>query len=191
MFLLNEPDETGIRSFIAGHENDAFSYPEVGATRNGLSPDGYDVDRNRILLGCGRETYQKAVEAVRSWKMFDISWLRLFWTDTPIEAGRTVCVLARHLGFRSLNACRIVYAFEERGEVEKFGFAYGTLPAHVERGEERFSVERHKATDEVWYDIYAFSRPRHALAKLAYPFSRFMQKRFAEESKRAMARACE
>jgi uncharacterized protein (UPF0548 family) len=75
---------------------------------------------------------------------------------------------------------------EEGGEIEKYGFAYGTLPAHVERGEERFSVEYHHGQDEVWYDLYAFSKPNHPLAKAVYPVSRLLQKRFARESKRAM-----
>jgi uncharacterized protein (UPF0548 family) len=55
--------------------------------------------------------------------------------DAPIEVGTTVAVLARHHGFRSLNACRIVYLIDEDdGDVRRCGFAYGTLPEHAERG---------------------------------------------------------
>jgi uncharacterized protein (UPF0548 family) len=121
--------------------------------------------------------------------MFDFAWLKLCWPDTPIVEGATVGILVRHLGFWSLNASRIVYLIEERGEVERYGFAYGTLPAHAERGEERFSVEYHQAEGKVWYDLYAFSRPRHALARAGYPVSRLLQRRFAAESKRAMVNA--
>ena len=35
--------------------------------------------------------------------------------------------------------CRIVSVFKE---VDSFGFAYGTLPGHPERGEESFVLER-------------------------------------------------
>jgi uncharacterized protein (UPF0548 family) len=73
--------------------------------------------------------------------------------------------------------------------MEKFGFAYGTLPAHVERGEERFCVEWHHADNTVWYDILAFSQPNQLPAKLAYPYVRQLQKRFGLDSKRAMMRA--
>ena len=52
-------------------------------------------------------------------------------------------------------------------------------------GEERFTVELDQIDGSVWYDLYAFSRPR-AAARLAYPFSRLLQKRFARESKEAM-----
>jgi len=48
-----------------------------------------------------------------------------------------------------------VYVIDETVPVRRFGFAYGTLPAHVEQGEERFSVELH-ADGAVWYDLRAF-----------------------------------
>jgi len=47
-----------------------------------------------------------------------------------------------HFGFWSLNAARIVYLIEEDGPCEKHGFAYGTLPEHGERGEERWRRKR-------------------------------------------------
>ncbi len=188
MFLLTKPDEAFIRRFLEKQKGETFSYPEVGASSS-VAPSGYKVDHNRILLGNGYETFLKAVEAVKSWKMFDFDWLKLCWPDTLIVEGATVGILVQHLGFWSLNACRIVYLIEERGEIERYGFAYGTLPAHAERGEERFTVEYHQASGKVWYDLYAFSRPRHALARAGYPVSRLLQRRFAAESKRAMFKA--
>jgi len=73
-------------------------------------------------------------------------------------------------------------------EPQRFGFAYGTLPGHIERGEERFLLEM-SDDDSVWYDILAFSQPRHLLTKIGYPFVRRMQKRFGRESAAAMVRA--
>jgi len=78
---------------------------------------------------------------------------------------------------------------EEDGHVKRFGFAYGTLPGHVESGEERFLIEWDRADNCVWYDILAFSRPRHILAWLGYPWVRHLQKRFRQESGAAMCRA--
>ncbi len=54
--------------------------------------------------------------------------------------------------------------------------AYGTLTEHVEIGEERFIVEFDHESNEVWYDIFAFSRPGHMLVKIGYPYSRYLQK---------------
>ena len=86
-----------------------------------------------------------------------------------------------------MNASRIVYVIEEQGRIEKYGFAYGTLADHGEIGEERFIVEFNQDDQTVWFDLYAFSRPGIA-ARLAYPVSRMLQKRFARDSKAAMYR---
>ena len=95
-------------------------------------------------------------------------------------------MLVHHLGFFSLNACRIVYRGDNDAGNKRFGFAYGTLEEHAESGEERFTVEWNRANDKVCYDILAFSRPRQTLARVGYPLSRFLQKQFAEDSKAAM-----
>ena len=105
------------------------------------------------------------------------------------EAGQTVGVLVPLYGLWSLNACRIVYTFESADEVRRFGFAYGTLADHMESGEERFSVEWRRDDDSVWYDLLAYSRPRHPLARIALPLSRALQRRFARDSLQAMRRA--
>lgn len=55
------------------------------------------------------------------------------------------------------------------GTKKKFGFAYGTLPIHVERGEERFLIEWNLKTNEVFYEILSFSVPQAWFSSLAYP----------------------
>lgn len=194
MFLLSQPSETDIRQFIASQQDLPFSYPQAGATKNqpgidskGTSgPKGYTVDRNRTKLGDGEQTYQRAVDALRSWKQFDLGWVSLVPPGKPLEIGTTVAVCAKTFGFWSLNAARIVYLInEDQNGSARFGFAYGTLPDHVERGEERFMVERH--TDgSVWYDIFAFSRPKHPLVRLGFPVARLLQKRFVRDSMAVM-----
>jgi uncharacterized protein (UPF0548 family) len=144
------------------------------------------VDHNRIELGSGEVTWHRAVEAVRGWQMFNIPWLRLCWPTAPICAGTEVAVLLHHVGFFSLNACRIVYRVDNDDRNKRFGFAYGTLEEHAESGEERLTVEWNRANDKVCYDILAFSRPRQTLARVGYPLSRFLQRQFAEDSKAAM-----
>jgi uncharacterized protein (UPF0548 family) len=186
MFLLYPPNAAQIKRFLKARESDVFSYPEVGASRDEPYPPGYDVDHNRVLLGRGKDDFDRAVSAIKAWKMFDVPGLKLFEPDTQIEPGRNVALLARHLGFYSLNSCRIVYVIDE---VYRFGFAYGTLKEHLEVGEERFAVEHHRASGEVWYDILAFSSPGHFLVKLGYPYGRYKQRQFAIESKAAMQRA--
>ena len=126
------------------------------------------------------------MEAIRGWHMFNMPWLRLYWPTRPIEVGANVAILVHHFGFYSLNPCRIVYVVNEDGPITRFGFAYGTLAEHAERGEERFTIEWDRSEGSVWYAILAFSRPQKTLAKLGYPLSRMLQKRFAEASQAAM-----
>jgi len=187
VFRLTAPSEDEVRRFISEQRLSDFSYPVVGASLTAV-PTGYNVDHNRVQLGRGEKMWHRAVEGIRSWQMFNIPWVRLHWTTAPILVGSDVGVLIRHFGFYSLNVCRIVYVIDEEDPMKRFGFAYGTLAEHAESGEERFTVELNQK-DEVWYDILAFSRPRQMLAKVGYPLSRFLQKRFAEASKAAMLKA--
>lgn len=117
--------------------------------------------------------------------MFSLDWVGLYSTDTPISPDENVAVLASHFGFYSLNGARIVYVIEE---TDRFGFAYGTLTDHGEIGEERFLVNLDAESGDVSYDIYAFSRPG-LFARLGYPLSRNLQKRFAQDSMNAMRSA--
>lgn len=188
MFFLTKPSLTRVREVIAAHSNVPFSYPEVGATRTN-PPSGYTVDHNRVQLGFGEDTFAGAVAAIRAWKQFDLGWVQAAPDDTPIKVDAAVAVVARHMRFWSLNVSRIVYVFEEQGPVEKFGFAYGTLKSHVERGEERFTVEWNREDDSVWYDILAFSRPNLSLIQLGKPYARVLQRRFARDSLRVMRQA--
>lgn len=190
MFLSREPSERAIERYLASQSKLPFSYGEVGATREGRAPAGYVVDRYRQRLGEGEGTYLRAVEALRLWGQFDLGWVRAYPPGASLEVGSTVAVVARHFGLWSVNPARIVYTVEETvGDTRRFGFAYGTLPGHAARGEERFLVEWDGEVGAAFYDVLAFSRPAHPLARLGRPFVRHMQRRFARDSKGAMLRA--
>jgi uncharacterized protein (UPF0548 family) len=182
---LTIPDDRTVREFLAKAERSSYSYPHVGMTREAARPPGYNVDHNRVELGRGPVTWEKAKEAIRSWKMFEHRLTQIFWPTKTLERDQTVAVVAHHLGFHSLNSCRIVYVIDEP---RRFGFAYGTLMEHAETGEERFMVERDEA-GVVSYDLFAFSRPRALLARLGGVYSRALQRQFAVESKAAMVKA--
>jgi uncharacterized protein (UPF0548 family) len=191
MFLIHRPGERRIREVVASQAGAAYSYPEVGATRLG-APVGYQVHRERFALGSGPGAFERAKEALQEWRMFEMGWLELCWPDAPVVSGSTVAVLARHLGlwslqvgFWSLHVARIVYVVDEP---RKYGFAYGTLAEHAESGEEWFGVEQLE-DNSVWYEVLAFSREKHVLAKIGYPFTRSLQRKFRRDSGLAMQRA--
>lgn len=168
-------------------------YPEVGATR-GDFPVGYDHDRNEVCLGSGEEVFRKAAAAIRAWKVFP-AWTRIVPRGLEPVPGETVVVVFRLCGYWR-SAARILYVLDESPAGEspdgkswrRSGFAYGTLPGHVETGEECFSVSL-REDGRVFYELRAFSRPRFILARLFRPLARRWQRKFVKDSQAAMIAA--
>ena len=170
----------------------AFSYPEVGASARDLTepPDPrYDLDRHRFRVGRGRAAFERAREALFSWRHFDVPWVELHGGHAPARPEQVVATLVSIAGFWFLNPCRVVYVDPGGPDATRAGFGYGTLPGHAERGEERFRVTFSPDGEEVHYELQAFSRPALLATRLAYPFARRVQLRFAESSARALERA--
>ena len=192
MFRIGTPNDDEVARFLTLQKTLDFSYAPTGFTR-APAPAGWEVDHNRVCLGQGQALFERAQAAVRAWKMFDLGWVWLRPHGVPLEPGQQVCVMARSLGLVAVNACRIVRTFDEvaaqDGQLHRFGFTYGTLPGHVERGEERFVVTWDPDSDEVWYDILAYSQPHHPFARLGKPWVRRQQARFARDSMAAMVTA--
>jgi len=188
MLSLRKPSAESVRRFLAGQAELDFTYSAVGATAE-TPPAGFVVDRTRVRLGEGEAVFRAAGDALRRWEQFRLGWVEAWSPDTPIRPGEVVAVMGRAVGLWWLNACRIVYVVDESGPISRFGFAYGTLPGHVESGEERFLVEWDRDEDSVWYDILAFSRPNHLLTRLGYPLVRRSQKRFGRDSAAAVFRS--
>ena len=190
MFAFAIPGDGAIREHLAQLSRAAYSYPEVGALKEPVFPPGYRVDRHRILLGHGAACYERAKLALQRWEMFNVGWVKLHPPVPRLAANTDIAISARFLGLWHINFCRIAYTLEDKGEVERYGVALGTLPGHILAGEERFSVEWQRADESVWYHVCAFSRPDQLLSRLGYPVVRQLQKRFAGDSHIAMARAC-
>jgi uncharacterized protein (UPF0548 family) len=188
MFFLKRPSDERIQQILERESLRPFTYSEIGASRL-RAPGGYPLNHRRDPIGIGESDYRRAVQALRRWAMYDLPWTTLCWPDRPVEPGVVVGVLVWHFGFWSLNPCRILYRLEEGGEVERFCFAFGTLPEHSERGEERFTVEWHRADDSVWFEIYTFAEGRHPLVRATRPLLILMQRFFGRSSIRAMTRA--
>ena len=185
---LRKPTPDTLRRFLATQTPLPLTYEAVGATA-GTPPAGYVVDHTRIKLGEGEPVFRSAIAALRRWAQFRLGWVEAWSPDTPIQVGEVVTVMGRAFGVWWVNACRIVSVVDEAGPVSRFGFAYGTLPGHVESGEERFQIEWDRSDDGVWFDILAFSRPHQFSARLGYPVVRRLQKRFGRDSAAAMLRA--
>jgi uncharacterized protein (UPF0548 family) len=192
MLRLLAPTAEALRAWSASRTAETWNYPGVGTTRDldrpGFQPPaGFKLDRRQTRLGAGDELFEAAADAVFHGLMFPRGqWFRAALPPRPIAEGDLLAIAARCGGLWWANAAKVVYVVDEQdGATRRRGFAYGTLPSHVERGEERFLVEQ-RADDSVWYDLAAFSRPRHPLVWASYPLARWMQERFRRDSAAAL-----
>ncbi len=161
-----------------------LTYAEVGATGRSPLPQGYHHVTRRRVVGHGGEAFAAAAAAVMRWQMHRGAGLRVAATTDEAAVG-TVVVLGVGFGpLRLLTPCRVV---EVTDEPDRAGFAYGTLPGHQERGEERFEVVRRD--DEVALEITAFSRHAAWYARLGSPVATRVQAVVTERYVRAVRSA--
>jgi uncharacterized protein (UPF0548 family) len=187
MFLIRRPSQDEISEFLDRLRELALSYDPVGIARQ--APAGFNADLATAVIGHGQQTFERAKNALAQWRHYEMGWVELFPRGASIEPGTVVAVLVRHLGFWSLNGCRVVYGVGDRQTGSSFGFAYGTLTNHAELGEEIFEVILEPESGEVIYRIQAVSKPRAAMARIGYPFARYFQERFRRDSVGALQRA--
>ena len=187
MFLAQRPTRNVIDRFIHESQDLPLSYGPVGIVRT--PPAGQHLDELAVAVGHGQADFERARAALLAWKQFDIGWVETFPRHAPVAVGTIVAVLIRHLGFWSLNGCRVLYSVGCLNDAARFGFAYGTLTNHAESGEELFEVFIDPQTDEVIYRIRAISWPQAALARVGQPIVRVLQERFRAQSAAAMKRA--
>ena len=182
---ISAPTAPQVQSFLDEQRDQKFSYQEVQQTR-GAPPLGYSYDDNQVQLGGGAELFTRACEALMEWRMFPSSWTRITADgESGLREGLNVAMQARALGFWWMNACRVVYMVDDLKPVRRYGFAYGTLPAHVAQGEELFTIEQW-ADGTVWYRMQAFSQPRYWPVKVVGPLARVVQRRFVRDSQSTM-----
>ena len=157
-----------------------LTYPEVGATRREPLPAGYDHLHYRRLIGSGADVFNRAGEAVETFRMH-----RAIGATVRTTADRAAPGVRLGIGLGPFTVpCEIVYVPDEPNRA---GFGYGTLPGHVQRGEEAFLVERDQ-DDRVWFRVTAFSRPARWITVLGGPLTIVAQRGYAALLGRAMTR---
>jgi uncharacterized protein (UPF0548 family) len=148
-----------------------FTYTEVGATRDGDLPAGYDHLQRCEVVGSGRGDFDRASAAVFRWAAQRGVGLRIQASGPASTPGTVVLMTA---GMRRLGLdipCRVVWVVDEP---DRRGFGYGTLPGHPESGEESFVVSL-RPDGQVVYELRAFSRLATRLSRLGGPVSHRMQ----------------
>jgi uncharacterized protein (UPF0548 family) len=163
-------DDRELDRLLASQQDAPLTYHEVGASLAEL-PAGYRHGRHGMDLGTSRRAFGLAVEALRGWETHRGAGITVRPVGAPIREGVSVAQRIRLGPLTSVACCRIVEVVDE---ADRFGFAYGTLPLHPERGEEAFVVTRGDGGG-TRLEITAFSRPAHPLVRLAGPLGRLTQ----------------
>ena len=171
--MLSRPTDEDLSRLLAEASRQEVTYAEVGATREPQLPAGYHHDRSSVVLGNGEAAFQLGREALVSWQAHHRIGARLTPTAPAMEAGTVLVATVRIGPVWVATPCKIVYVADDE---DCYGFAYGTLPGHPERGEESFRISR-GARGEIRFDVAAFSRPADLLTRLGGPVARVLQKR--------------
>jgi uncharacterized protein (UPF0548 family) len=187
MFLARRPSAHAIDRFLDDSRELPISYRSIGIVRE--TPRDRACDEQVVVIGHGKQDFERARAALMTWKQFEIGWVETFPPRACVEVGTVVAVLIRHLGFWSLNGARVLYRVGAADGDARFGFAYGTLTNHAESGEELFEVFIDPRSGDVMYRIRAVSWPQATLARIGQPIVRTLQARFRRDSAQAMTRA--
>ena len=150
----------------------SVTYREVGATLAGQAPTGYRHGVDRVVLGSGDDVFARGRDALRRWETHVGAGIEVLPSLPPLVVDATVLQVLRLGPLSALAACRVVGIVDEP---DRFGFAYGTLPLHPERGEEAFLVHR-DPDGEVRFEVTSFSRPAHLLSRLGGPITTAVQR---------------
>jgi uncharacterized protein (UPF0548 family) len=171
VIVVMRPTPGFLASLVDRLRDKQVTYDEVGQTRSMTLPAGYRHQRETVAVGRGEVAWARAREALLTWQAHRRAGLTIYPPGATIDAG-TVVVATAHLGpVAVVIPCRVVYRTDEMG---RFGFAYGTLPGHPERGEEGFHVTL-DTDGTVSFEVVAFSRPADLVSRLGGPLSRATQ----------------
>jgi uncharacterized protein (UPF0548 family) len=184
MKFVRPTDSTAMLQLVESLHESRPTYADIVATLDGVRPQGFHHDRYETVLGSGSETFQRAVNGLRTWEAHHVAGVRVFPKEQDIETGATVVVTLGTPLLALAAPCRIVCLVDEQ---TRWGFAYGTLPGHPEEGEEAFIVSI-SPDETVRFEIVAFSRPGDPLVRLSGPIGRAIQKSGTKGYLRALRR---
>ena len=154
-------------------------YP--GSTVTEQLPLGWFVNRRSSCLGHGAEAFVRACDALDRLDCLEQTWL------TAERDGAHLAICSRQLfGLWLVNVNRVL---RRHSASRVSSIIWGTTTQHVLAGEERLSVRWDESTNSVEFEVLSFSRPRHLLAWLGYPYVLCQQIRFGRDAILSMKKA--
>ena len=168
---LTRPSSAELLSLAEAGTRDSLTYDTVGISAMTEPPSGYRLERWSRSLGKSEHAFDRAVEALRHWRVHEGAGLVVHACGPPTVDSVVAMAAPLPIGWVEV-VCRVVDVIDEP---DRFGFTYGTLSVHPEQGEESFTVIR--ASDgNSEFRIVAVSRPRHVLARALPPVARRLQR---------------
>ena len=186
MLTLRRPDEAALAALVTRSHTAPLSYP-AGLLERVNSERRWFVDRHQEVIGHGPGDFDRAKHALRQWTQFAQAWTEPARPLADIAVGVTAGYTAKAVGLWWSYCCHILEVIDNSDErEERFGFVYGTVSGHAERGEERFLVTHDLATGDVTYQLFAMSRPGRWFTWCGVPIGRLTQAKFRRDSSAAM-----
>lgn len=147
----------------------SLSYEGVGGSINGVHQSGYHWHSSELTVVA---EWELARSAICQWAGHRSVGGVLAPRVPPLSRGETLAFGIRVLGIWATGVCRIADVIDTERE---FGFSYGTLPHHPERGEELFAVTDN-GDGTVTFRVAAFSKPAGLVTRLIGPLGRLIQR---------------
>jgi uncharacterized protein (UPF0548 family) len=149
---LRRPGRDALDATLAIARRSELTHPDPGRTLD----DPPEARSWSLALPTRPDPFDAAVGALQSFVPHRLGTSSVVHPEQPaLEVGTTFVVATRVGPLHVVAPLRIVAALDE---VDRFGFAYGTLTGHPLRGEEAF-VLRRRGDRRVVLDVVSLSAP--------------------------------
>ncbi|MCU1361796.1 MAG: hypothetical protein JWN99_3085 [Ilumatobacteraceae bacterium] len=191
MPTLSSPTNEQLAAMVQRHRDTPFSYEPGLLAREGQVRHWF-VDRHDESVGHGEADFLAACASLRDWAKFRQPWIKPALPLAQIEIGEMAGYSARVLHVWWSYCCRIIAVIDQTDDdgTRRFGFDYGTVKGHAERGEERFLVTMTPDGD-VHFSLFAISRPGRWFTWIGLPLARRAQSQFRPGAAAAVRAAVE
>jgi uncharacterized protein (UPF0548 family) len=178
---IRRPGEAHLERLLERCAGDEITYAPVGVSTDLLVDTTLHRSRWETTFS---GDFDRATAALRSWQVHRGAGLTLLADGDPAVGINVAMYAPLPVGCVEVT-CRVIAVIDTP---DSYGFAYGTLSVHPERGEEAFIVNR--TTDgAVHFVVEAASEPAHALARFAPPVANLLQDRACNRYLWAMRQA--
>ena len=134
---LGHPSAPELERMLAIASASSLTYDHVGSTMPPVDTRR-PIRQRHLVLGHGPEAFQLAVLGLRRWSCHEGIRATVSPKDASIDTGTSLLVVLNVGPAHIVVPNRVVAVMDE---ARRFGFAYGTLEGHQERGEESFLAE--------------------------------------------------